>query len=253
LAFDRFAGARRRVTENRGRKKGSTGVLRVFTARNLSAFIPSAPALEKGRALGAKGGAKIFFSLVHSERWDQQRTEPTEGKMRDSRIEILQGDITRMEVDAIVNAANTSLLGGGGVDGAIHRAAGPHLLEECRTLGGAKTGEAKITGGYDLPAKHVIHTVGPIWHGGDRNEEPLLAACYRNSLALAVTHRLTTIAFPSISTGAYRFPIARACRIALRETQDFLREHPAFTKIYFVCFSAGDAEVYREALRQIGG
>lgn len=171
--------------------------------------------------------------------------------MSETRIEILQGDITRMEVDAIVNAANKSLLGGGGVDGAIHRAAGPQLLKECRTLGGAETGEAKITGGYDLPAKYVIHTVGPIWHGGAQNEEALLAACYRNSLNQAAKHNLVTIAFPSISTGAYGYPIEQACRIALRETIDFLRDHPGFKRVCFVCFSAGDLEIYRKALRQI--
>lgn len=170
--------------------------------------------------------------------------------MDDNRIEIIQGDITRMKVDAIVNAANKSLLGGGGVDGAIHRAAGPGLLEECRTLGGAETGEAKITGGHDLPAKYVIHTVGPVWHGGDRDEERLLAACYRNSLQLALEQNLSTIAFPSISTGAYRFPIERACRIALREARAFLAGHPAFEKITFVCFSEKDAEVYRRAWRE---
>src|SRR5437763_2758179 len=132
-----------------------------------------------------------------------------------SRIEIVQGDITKLNVDAIVNAANETLLGGGGVDGAIHRGAGPELLEECRKLNGCATGEAKITKGYKLPAKRVIHTVGPVWHGGKHNEDELLARCYRNSLALAAKHSVRTIAFPAISTGAYRFPIERAARIAL--------------------------------------
>lgn len=166
-------------------------------------------------------------------------------------IEIVQGDITTLQVDAIVNAANRSLLGGGGVDGAIHRAAGPGLLEECRTLGGCPTGEARLTDGYRLPARKVIHTVGPVWHGGDQGEDALLAACYRHSLQLAVDQRLATIAFPSISTGAYRFPLARACRIALGETLDFLRHHPTIHRVYFVCFSAGDLEEYRTAQREL--
>jgi O-acetyl-ADP-ribose deacetylase (regulator of RNase III) len=175
-----------------------------------------------------------------------------ENAMSEEFIEIVQGDITRMEVDAIVNAANTSLLGGGGVDGAIHRAAGPQLLAECRTLGGCPTGEARITGGYELPARHVIHTVGPVWHGGDRREDELLVDCYRNSLLLAAENAVETIAFPSISTGAYRFPIGRAARIALRESQDFLRRGgTSVRKVYFVCFSEGDAEVYREAWREL--
>jgi O-acetyl-ADP-ribose deacetylase (regulator of RNase III) len=171
--------------------------------------------------------------------------------MSEAKMEIVQGDITRMAVDAIVNAANTSLLGGGGVDGAIHRAAGPQLLEECRGLGGCPTGEARITRGYDLPAKHVIHTVGPVWHGGDRGEEELLANCYRNSLRLAVDNGLETIAFPSISTGVYRFPIERACRIALHEVQEFLAKKTSVTKTLFVCFSESDAQIYRQALQEL--
>ena len=137
------------------------------------------------------------------------------------RLEVIQGDITRQSIDAIVNAANTSLLGGGGVDGAIHRAAGPMLLEECRDLGGCDTGSAKITRGYRLPAKWVIHTVGPVWRGGSHGEDDLLARCYRNSLALARQHGLATLAFPSISIGAYGFPVERVCRIALREIAEF--------------------------------
>jgi O-acetyl-ADP-ribose deacetylase (regulator of RNase III) len=167
--------------------------------------------------------------------------------MPDMRLQIIEGDITTLPVDAIVNAANNSLLGGGGVDGAIHRAAGPGLLAECRTLGGCATGEAKITGGYDLPARHVIHTVGPVWHGGGQGEIELLARCYRNSLALAHEHRLRTIAFPSISTGAYGFPIRRAARIALRTILAFLDHHPNFDQVLCVCYSRSDYEEYQAA------
>lgn len=167
--------------------------------------------------------------------------------MPDMRLQIIEGDITTLPVDAIVNAANSSLLGGGGVDGAIHRAAGPELLAECRTLGGCPTGEAKITGGYNLPAHHVIHTVGPVWQGGGQNEVELLARCYRNSLALADEHNLNTIAFPSISTGAYGFPIRRAARIALRTILAFLDHHPDFGHVLCVCFSRADYEEYQAA------
>ena len=160
---------------------------------------------------------------------------------RRERIEVVEGDITRQACDAIVNAAKPSLLGGGGVDGAIHRAAGPELLAECRTLGGCPTGEARITKGYDLAARHVIHTVGPVWHGGLRGEDQALAACYRNSLALAEAHGLATIAFPSISTGAYGFPFDRASRIAIREARDHLERGGRVARIVFVCFSADDA------------
>jgi len=152
------------------------------------------------------------------------------------KIEVVEGDITRLDVDAIVNAANSSLLGGGGVDGAIHRAAGPGLLEECRALHGCATGEAKISKGYNLTAKWVIHTVGPVWGGGSRGEDELLASCYRNSLALAVANGVKTIAFPCISTGAYRFPLERATRIALTEVGDFLKKNPGIEKVYLACF-----------------
>ena len=165
-----------------------------------------------------------------------------------ARIEIVEGDITKQNVDAIVNAANESLLGGGGVDGAIHRAAGPELLEECRRLNGCPTGEAKITKGYRLPAKWVIHTVGPIWGGGNRGEDELLAGCYRNSLALAAKHDIKSIAFPSISTGAFRFPLERAAKIAVREVESFLASNQTVQRITFVCFGSQAANVYRTAL-----
>jgi len=172
--------------------------------------------------------------------------------MEFGRIEVVEGDITKQPVDAIANAANTSLLGGGGVDGAIHRAAGPSLLAECRKLNGCKTGEAKITGGYNLPAKYVIHTVGPFWSGrGDGSrEDTLLASCYRNSLALAVAHNLKTIAFPAISTGAYRFPAARATAIAIREVKTFLATDTTLEKVIFVCYGQAAFAFYVEMLRQ---
>ena len=153
------------------------------------------------------------------------------------RIDIIQGDITLQKADAIVNAANTTLLGGGGVDGCIHRMAGPNLLKECKTLNGCQTGEAKITKGYNLPAKWVIHTVGPVWYGGNENEAELLANCYRNSLALAKKNGIRTIAFPAISTGVYNYPKDQACLIALRETMKFLESDTTIEKIIFVCFS----------------
>jgi O-acetyl-ADP-ribose deacetylase (regulator of RNase III) len=160
------------------------------------------------------------------------------------RIEISEGDITELAVDAIVNAANRSLLGGGGVDGAIHRAAGPQLLEETRTLGGCETGQAKIAGGYRLPAGHVILTVGPVWHGGKNQEEELLADCYRNSLALAVQHDLKTVAFPSISTGVYGFPIDLAAPIAIRTVKYFLIDNPSIIKVIFCAFGQRDFQTY---------
>jgi len=155
-----------------------------------------------------------------------------------NRIEIISGDITQLKVDAIVNAANNAMCGGGGVDGAIHRAAGSDLLVECRKAGGCKTGAAKITGGYQLPAKHIIHTVGPVWYGGDRGEPELLASCYRESLKLALDNQLKSIAFPAISCGAYRYPIDKACDIAIREVSKFLREFDEIEKVVFVCFDA---------------
>lgn len=167
------------------------------------------------------------------------------------KVEIIQGDITQLEVEAIVNAANEKLLGGGGVDGAIHRAAGPELLEACRELGGCPTGEARITRGYKLPARYVIHTVGPVWHGGDHNENNLLASCYRSSLQLAVDHKLRSIAFPSISTGVYRFPIAQASRIALRVILDFLATEEASPRVVIVCFSERDLDIYRQTYQEL--
>lgn len=167
-----------------------------------------------------------------------------------SRITIVYGDITQQHVDAIVNAANTSLLGGGGVDGAIHRAAGSGLVEECRLLRGCKVGQARITGGYNLPARHVIHTVGPVWNGGSAGEDELLAACYRNSLALAHQHGMRTIAFPAISTGIYRFPVERAARIALRETLHFLSEHALPESVRFVCFPQHIYDTYETVWKE---
>jgi O-acetyl-ADP-ribose deacetylase (regulator of RNase III) len=166
------------------------------------------------------------------------------------RIQIVNTDITKLKVDAIVNAAKNSLLGGGGVDGAIHRAAGPELLKECRGQNGCPTGDAKITGGYNLPAKFVIHTVGPIWKGGGNNERSLLASCYRQSLQRGVDHNCKTIAFPAISCGAYGFPIAEACAIAMHEVCNFLDETDEITTVYFACFSNEVEKELRRAKRE---
>lgn len=165
------------------------------------------------------------------------------------RIELIQADILTMEVGAIVNAENESLLGGGGVDGAIHRGAGPKLLKECRTLGGCNTGQAKITNGYNLKAKFVIHTVGPVWRDGTNGEPQLLASCYRNCLQLAVENQIQTIAFPSISTGVYGYPIMQASQIAVREVRNFLVNNPLIKQVSFVCFSSEDLYVYKSLLQ----
>jgi O-acetyl-ADP-ribose deacetylase (regulator of RNase III) len=166
------------------------------------------------------------------------------------RIEILQGDITRLEVDAIVNAANPSLLGGGGVDGAIHRAAGPKLLEACRAVGGCPTGEARITGGYNLPARNVIHTVGPVY-SGKAEDSRLLSRCYANSLHLAVKHHVTSIAFPAISCGVYGYPVKEACKIAMDTACSFLRDNSNIAKVIFIVFSSENFEIYSEYFRNL--
>jgi len=168
------------------------------------------------------------------------------------KIELIWGDITEIKVDAIVNAANSSLMGGGGVDGAIHHVAGDELLEECEKLGGCDTGDAKITKGYNLPAKYVIHAVGPIWHGGDKNEKALLASCYRKSLELASKHGLKSIAFPNISTGVYRFPLEKAAEIAISEVNNYLKEHHEIEKVIFVAFSKSNFDIYKVELARIG-
>ena len=171
-------------------------------------------------------------------------------KNPDGRIQIVHGDITKLDVDAIVNAANTTLLGGGGVDGAIHRAAGPELLAECRTLGGCRPGEAKITRGYRLPARFVIHTVGPVWRGGKHGEPETLANCYRNSLQLAVENEIKTMAFPAISCGAYGYPIKEAAQIAFKATRDFLAVSDEIQKVIFVVWGEDVYDAYREALQK---
>lgn len=171
--------------------------------------------------------------------------------MRSSRIQIISDDITRLPVDTIVNAANRSLLGGGGVDGAIHRAAGPELLAECRALGGCETGQAKLTHGYRLPARYVIHTVGPVWQGGDRGEPELLVSCYHHSLRLAAEQGIRTIAFPAISCGVYGYPLEAAAHIAVREVRNFLASNDQIEMVYLVGFSRDVCQVYEQALQKM--
>ncbi len=209
--------------------------------------------LRKKAEAGDKEAAKKLKEMENTQMMevvdDEQadESEKSQDNMK-SNFQIIKGDITTQQLDAIVNAANNSLLGGGGVDGAIHRAAGKELIEECKTLNGCETGQAKITKGYKLPAKYVIHTVGPVWRGGDKNEEKLLEGCYRNSLKLAVEHNIKTIAFPSISTGVYGYPIEKASIVALKTIHDFLEQHESIKKVVIVCFSQNDYDVYRDNL-----
>lgn len=180
-----------------------------------------------------------------------KRGQEMSGTIVQDRVEVVEGDITNQAVDVIVNAANTTLLGGGGVDGAIHRAAGPELRAECQALGGCATGHAKITRGYWLPARWIIHTVGPVWRDGRHGEDELLASCYRSCFSLAEQHGIRTIAFPSISTGAYGFPMERAARIAVRETTAFLKRNEVVEKVRLVCFGSASFQIHRKALMEV--
>jgi O-acetyl-ADP-ribose deacetylase (regulator of RNase III) len=193
--------------------------------------------------------SSLCISVQFLHRVPQRSHRETRSAFIKIKLEIHKDDITKLKVDAIVNAANTTLLGGGGVDGAIHRAAGKELLEECKTLDGCKTGEAKITNAYNLPAKYVIHTVGPVWNGGDRKEDELLASCYRNSLKLAAEYGIKSIAFPAISTGVYRFPLERATKIALDEVTKSLKENDEIEKVLFVAFDDSTYNCYEEKLK----
>lgn len=199
-----------------------------------------------------QGHILAILKRLKQIRFDRESSNPMNHKLSE-RISVIQGDITQQQVDAIVNAANESLLGGGGVDGAIHRAAGKQLLEECRTLGGCPTGEAKITQGYKLPAKWVIHTVGPIWRGGSNGEDELLRSCYQKCLQLAQQRKVKTIAFPAISTGVYRFPLERATQIAVNEVKQFLSENPSVEQVIFVCFGEDSYCCYLKTVQEAAG
>ncbi len=192
-------------------------------------------------------GALMGFANTNLRELNSGMKSEPQNSVR-SRLAVVEGDITRQQVEAIVNAANTSLLGGGGVDGAIHRAAGPELLAECRTLGGCPTGEARITKGYHLAARWVIHTVGPVWRGGEHGEDNMLRNCYRNCFALVRQHQIRSVAFPSISTGAYGFPLERAARIAVSETEACLRANQEIDRVVLVCFGARAYQVYLDAV-----
>ncbi|BAY26660.1 Appr-1-p processing domain protein [Calothrix sp. NIES-2100] len=194
----------------------------------------------------------IFQRLqaIHAD-WMLENTHNNGEANMIKQTSVFQGDITQLQVDAIVNAAKNSLLGGGGVDGAIHRAAGPELLAECRQLNGCATGEAKITKGYQLRAKWVIHTVGPIWYGGNQGEDEMLAKCYRNSLAVAEQYQIKSIAFPAISTGVYGFPMERASKIAITEVNKFLHSHQSIEQVIFVCFGQSAYDCYLKVIREL--
>jgi len=201
-------------------------------------------------------GGRIAAAVCRQGRQRQRRGLSLSGTARQlgkARLEVIVADITTLSVDAIVNAANSSLLGGGGVDGAIHRAAGPELLAECRTLNGCATGDAKITKGYRLPARHVIHAVGPVWHGGDAGEDKLLASCYRRALELCRDSALVSVAFPAISTGVYRFPADRAAHIAVATVAETLTVTPDVTQVVFCCFSRDSGRLHETALARVGG